>query len=109
MLYVFADASPSLTSSSEDMASSSFSAEGIAFNLLRSAKVRENHLADASELMWLVTEQDAPQALLPMPKAWNSTSESDTDSLDKSMRLRGTSDWAPPRPQIIFTEHPPPK
>lgn len=100
------DISPSLTSSSEDVVSTSFSAEQIALNLLRSAKLSEGQLADASELKWLVTERDAPQALLPMPKTW-SASESDTDSLN--MRLRGTADWAPPRAQIIFTEHPPPK
>lgn len=55
----------------------------------------------ASELEWLVSEQDAPQELLPLPKSW-------PVSPDEYTPLRGTSEWAPPRPQIIFTIHPPP-
>jgi run domain Beclin-1 interacting cysteine-rich containing protein len=102
---VTSSGSASMSSSSEDVASSSFSAENIALNLLRNAKMKDVKLPDASELKWLVTERDAPQTLLPLPKNWNSASESETDSLDKSMRLRGTTDWAPPRPQIIFTIH----
>ena len=109
MLDATTSGSASISSSSEDIASSSFSAENVALNLLRNAKMKDVQLQlpAASELQWVVTERDAPQTLLPLPKNWNSASESETDSLDKSMRLRGTIDWAPPRPQIIFTIHPP--
>ncbi|KOX76480.1 Run domain Beclin-1 interacting and cystein-rich containing protein [Melipona quadrifasciata] len=33
--------------------------------------------------------------------------ENDTEN-SQSIPLRGTTEWAPPRPQIIFTSHPPP-
>ncbi|CAG7823072.1 unnamed protein product [Allacma fusca] len=103
---------PSPVSSDEDEAISSFSAEHVALSLLRNSKMRNVQLSDASELQWLVTELEAPQNLLPLPKNWNGASESESDyscgALDKSMRLRGTPDWAPPRPQIIFTIHPNP-
>jgi len=92
-------ASQSLSSSSEDLNSFSFSAENVALNLLRNVRMEEK-LPEASTLQWLVTERDCPQALLPLPKNWNSNSESETDSMDKSIRLRGTVEWAPPRPQV---------
>jgi run domain Beclin-1 interacting cysteine-rich containing protein len=48
------------------------------------------------------------QQLLPLPKSWP-ISPDDAESGDvNSISLRGTIEWAPPRPQIIFTAHPPP-
>lgn len=61
----------------------------------------------ASDLDWLVSEEDAPQALLPLPKSWPVCP--DTNELEEKTSLRGTREWAPPRPQIIFTMHPPPR
>lgn len=80
----------------------------------------DQQLPPASELQWLVSELEAPQALLPLPKTKSaSESESDYNSgsatessigrIDNHIRLRGSLDWAPPRPQIIFTVHPPPR
>lgn len=59
----------------------------------------------ASDLEWLVSEEDAPQALLPLPKSWPVSPD---DSDEAVTPLRGTKEWAPPRPQIIFTLHPSP-
>lgn len=61
----------------------------------------------ASELEWLVSEKDAPQALLPLPKSWP-VSPDDSEEVSVTP-LRGTREWAPPRPQIIFTLHPTPE
>jgi len=77
--------------------------------------MKNQQLPPASELQWLVSERDAPQTLLPLPKNLASISEGDSDvssnsrheDSSKSLRLRGTTDWAPPRPQIIFTLHAP--
>ncbi|OAD58627.1 Run domain Beclin-1 interacting and cystein-rich containing protein, partial [Eufriesea mexicana] len=84
--------------------SSSMSAEGVALSLL--SKFSEKQLPRASELQWLVSEKDAPQTLLPLPKNWPISSDDSENS--QSILLRGTTEWAPPRPQIIFTPHPPP-
>ncbi|XP_043284553.1 run domain Beclin-1-interacting and cysteine-rich domain-containing protein [Venturia canescens] len=85
------------------------SAEGVALCLI--SRFSERHLPRASELQWLVSEQDAPQQLLPMPKNWSANlmdeGQSD-DATSQVIPLRGTIEWAPPRPQIIFTPHPPP-
>jgi run domain Beclin-1 interacting cysteine-rich containing protein len=86
-----------------DGASDIFSAEGVALSLI--SKFSEKQLPRASDLEWLVSEEDAPQALLPMPKSWPVSPDESTCS---STLLRGTQEWAPPRPQIIFTIHPPP-
>ncbi|XP_022913541.2 run domain Beclin-1-interacting and cysteine-rich domain-containing protein [Onthophagus taurus] len=84
-----------------DGASDIMSAEGVALSLI--SRFNEKQLPRASELEWIVSEEDAPQALLPLPKTWLD------DSQDVStISLRGTQDWAPPRPQIIFTLHPAP-
>lgn len=83
---------------------SSMSAEGVALSLI--SRFSEKHLPRASELQWLVSEQDAPQRLLPLPKSWP-VSPDEAENL-QSIPLRGTTEWAPPRPQIIFTPHPPP-
>ncbi|XP_035739254.1 run domain Beclin-1-interacting and cysteine-rich domain-containing protein-like isoform X2 [Vespa mandarinia] len=80
------------------------SAEGVALSLI--SRFSEKQLPRASELQWLVSEKDAPQQLLPLPKSWPvSPDEVETE---ESIPLRGTIEWAPPRPQIIFTPHPPP-
>ncbi|XP_022098659.1 run domain Beclin-1-interacting and cysteine-rich domain-containing protein-like isoform X2 [Acanthaster planci] len=104
--------------------SNMLSAESVALCLL--SKFPAKQLPAASELQWLVSEQDAPQALLPMPKSLpvspddgenadiytkkniKKTSLYRSQSFDQT-RLRGNADWAPPRAQIIFNVHPPPK
>uniref|UniRef100_A0A146LY27 Run domain Beclin-1 interacting and cystein-rich containing protein n=1 Tax=Lygus hesperus TaxID=30085 RepID=A0A146LY27_LYGHE len=78
------------------------SAELVALSLL--AKFSDRHLPKASEMEWLVSEKEAPQQLLPLPGSILAD-----DDMNDSTPLRGTSQWAPPRPQIIFTPHPPPQ
>ncbi|XP_020300230.1 run domain Beclin-1-interacting and cysteine-rich domain-containing protein [Pseudomyrmex gracilis] len=88
------------------LSESSVSAEGVALSLI--SRFSEKQLPRASELQWLVSEKDAPQRLLPMPKSWPvSPDEIEIDG-SRTIPLRGTIEWAPPRPQIIFTPHPPP-
>lgn len=60
----------------------------------------------ASDLEWLISEEEVPQALLPLPKSW--PVNPDESENEFSTPLRGTTEWAPPRPQIIFTMHPMP-
>ncbi|XP_065203100.1 run domain Beclin-1-interacting and cysteine-rich domain-containing protein-like isoform X2 [Planococcus citri] len=84
----------------------SLSAENVAISLLR--RFKDNQLPAASEIEWLVSEGDAPQKILPLPNHLLIGDDGDEQSLDKSTLLRGTSEWAPPRPQIIFTPHPAP-
>ncbi|XP_012541570.1 run domain Beclin-1-interacting and cysteine-rich domain-containing protein isoform X2 [Monomorium pharaonis] len=89
-----------------NVSESSVSAEGVALSLI--SRFSEKQLPRASELQWLVSEKDAPQRLLPMPKSWP-VSPDEIESEDaRTIPLRGTVEWAPPRPQIIFTPHPPP-
>lgn len=89
-----------------DGASDIFSAEGVALSLI--SKFNEKQLPKASDLEWLVSEEEVPkaaQALLPLPKSW----PVNPDEFEVPIStLRGTFEWAPPRPQIIFTIHPPP-
>ncbi|XP_076168023.1 run domain Beclin-1-interacting and cysteine-rich domain-containing protein rubicon isoform X2 [Ptiloglossa arizonensis] len=82
----------------------SMSAEGVALSLI--SRFSEKQLPRASELQWLVSEEEAPQSLLPLPKSWPINPDEIENS--QSIPLRGTTEWAPPRPQIIFTAHPPP-
>lgn len=83
------------------------SAEGVALSLIR--KFSEKQLPRASDLQWLVSEQDAPQQLLPLPTSWPiSPDEAEDMDMQLATPLRGTMEWAPPRPQVIFTPHPPP-
>ncbi|KAG7207686.1 hypothetical protein KM043_009305 [Ampulex compressa] len=82
------------------------SAEGVALCLI--SRFSEKQLPRASELQWLVSEKDAPQRLLPLPKSWPISPESVEADDSQAIPLRGTIEWAPPRPQIIFTPHPPP-
>lgn len=80
-------------------------AESVALSLLR--KFSEKHLPKASELQWLVSEQEAPQRLLPLPDSWPISPDviEEEYNLTKT-RLRGNLEWAPPRAQIIFSIHP---
>ncbi|CAH1987757.1 unnamed protein product [Acanthoscelides obtectus] len=80
------------------------SAEGVAISLIR--KFSDKQLPKASDVEWLVSEEDAPQALLPLPKSWPVSPDSGEEN---TTPLRGTLEWAPPRPQIIFTPHPRPR
>ncbi|XP_071949321.1 run domain Beclin-1-interacting and cysteine-rich domain-containing protein-like [Antedon mediterranea] len=86
----------------------SVTAESVALSLLK--KFSEKHLPAASDLQWMVTENDAPQALLPLPKSVpispDQTENVNMSSLSsKSTRIRGNSEWAPPRAQIVFNIH----
>ncbi|XP_054728320.1 uncharacterized protein LOC129237538 isoform X1 [Anastrepha obliqua] len=76
------------------------SAEVVGLSLI--SKFNDKHLPKVSELKWLVSEEDTPQQLLPMPD--NSSANPD-DNIIHPM-TRGTRYWAPPRQQIIFTDHP---
>lgn len=77
----------------------SYSAEGVALSLL--SKFNEKQLPTACDLLWLVSEQDAPQQLLPIPPDGHIANPDDQNGLNTI--IRGTREWAPPRPQIIFT------
>lgn len=77
------------------------SAENVALCLI--SKFSEKQLPSASELLWLVSEQDAPQKLLPIPGSYTVNPD---EVYKMSFSTRGTRDWAPPRQQIIFTPHP---
>ncbi|GIY73287.1 run domain Beclin-1-interacting and cysteine-rich domain-containing protein [Caerostris extrusa] len=81
----------------EDLNPNNLSAESVALSLLR--KFSEKHLPKASELKWIVTEQEAPQMLLPLPNSWPIS----PDAIEEESRLRGNFEWAPPRPQIILS------
>ncbi|XP_036319286.1 run domain Beclin-1-interacting and cysteine-rich domain-containing protein isoform X1 [Rhagoletis pomonella] len=77
------------------------SAEVIGLSII--SKFSDKHLPKVSELKWLVSEEDTPQQLLPMPD------DSPTANPDENVIrpiTRGTRYWAPPRQQIIFTDHP---
>ncbi|KAI8036167.1 uncharacterized protein LOC128260266 [Drosophila gunungcola] len=71
------------------------SAEAVGLQLI--SRFSEQQLPRLGHLKWLVSEQEAPQQLLPMPKQQDQ---------EQASLTRGTSSWAPPRQQIIFTEHP---
>ncbi|KAG1941973.1 run domain Beclin-1-interacting and cysteine-rich domain-containing protein [Pimephales promelas] len=85
------------------------SAESVAMGLLRQFEGMQ--LPAASELDWLVPEHDAPQKLLPMPDSLPISPDDGehADVYKLRIRVRGNLEWAPPRPQIIFNIHPPPK
>ncbi|XP_056893202.1 run domain Beclin-1-interacting and cysteine-rich domain-containing protein isoform X2 [Takifugu flavidus] len=98
---------------SSDSISKSFlqsnSAESVAMGLLRQFEGMQ--LPAASELEWLVPEQDAPQKLLPIPDSLPISPDDGehADIYKLRIRVRGNLEWAPPRPQIIFNIHPAPK
>lgn len=79
----------------------SFSAEVVGLSLI--SKFNDKHLPKVSELKWLVSEEDTPQQLLPMPD--NSPTSNPDENVIRPI-TRGTRYWAPPRQQIIFTDHP---
>lgn len=85
------------------------SAESVAMGLLRQFEGMQ--LPAASELDWLVPEQDAPQKLLPIPDSLPISPDDGehADIYKLRIRVRGNLEWAPPRPQIIFNIHPSPK
>lgn len=85
------------------------SAESVAMGLLRQFEGMQ--LPAASELDWLVPERDAPQKLLPIPDSLPISPDDGehADIYKLRIRVRGNLEWAPPRPQIIFNIHPPPK
>ncbi|XP_029001502.1 run domain Beclin-1-interacting and cysteine-rich domain-containing protein isoform X2 [Betta splendens] len=117
-LFSDADIKQSVRSSSRSFLSSesispsflqSNSAESVAMGLLRQFDCM--HLPAASELDWLVPEQDAPQKLLPFPDSLPISPDDGehADIYKLRIRVRGNLEWAPPRPQIIFNIHPAPK
>ncbi|XP_074492291.1 run domain Beclin-1-interacting and cysteine-rich domain-containing protein isoform X2 [Sebastes fasciatus] len=85
------------------------SAESVAMGLLRQFEGMQ--LPAASELDWLVPEQDAPQKLLPIPDSLPISPDDGehADIYKLRIRVRGNLEWAPPRPQIIFNIHSAPK
>ncbi|XP_063057823.1 run domain Beclin-1-interacting and cysteine-rich domain-containing protein isoform X2 [Engraulis encrasicolus] len=85
------------------------SAESVAMGLLRQFEGMQ--LPAASELDWLVPEDDAPQKLLPIPDSLPISPDDGehADIYKLRIRVRGNLEWAPPRPQIIFNIHPAPK
>ncbi|XP_076324013.1 run domain Beclin-1-interacting and cysteine-rich domain-containing protein rubicon isoform X3 [Tachypleus tridentatus] len=84
------------------------SAETVALCLLK--RFSEQQLPKASDLQWLVSEQDAPQRLLPLPDSWPISPDVVEEEYNvEKTRLRGNLEWAPPRAQIIFNIHPEPK
>lgn len=88
----------------EEVSHDLLSAEVVGLSLI--SKFDEKHLPKVSELKWLVSDDDTPQNLLPMPDL---TSSANPDEHVIHSSTRGTRYWAPPRQQIIFTDHPPPK
>ncbi|KAH8303291.1 hypothetical protein KR059_005484, partial [Drosophila kikkawai] len=75
------------------------SAEAVGLQLI--SRFSDQQLPRLGHLKWLVSEQEAPQKLLPLPMPTKKDHHDEQSSL-----TRGTSSWAPPRQQIIFTEHP---
>lgn len=105
-LFLDAESRAARFATDSNVSESSMSAEGVALSLI--SRFSEKQLPRASELQWLVSEKDAPQRLLPMPKSWPVSPDEIEIEDARTIPLRGTVEWAPPRPQIIFTPHPPP-
>lgn len=84
----------------EDVSVELLSAEVVGLSLI--SKFDEKQLPKVSELKWLVSDDDTPQNLLPMPDLSGCNPD---DNVLHSV-TRGTRYWAPPRQQIIFTDHP---
>jgi len=80
----------------------SHSAESIALSLM--SKYKNVKLPNVNNFSWLVNESQAPQQLLPLPDSY----PINPDECFTFNTIRGSSYWAPPRQQIIFTVHPPP-
>ncbi|XP_050438245.1 run domain Beclin-1-interacting and cysteine-rich domain-containing protein isoform X2 [Adelges cooleyi] len=83
---------------------SGFTAESVARSLIRQFN-HKNTPTDCN-IQWLISENEVAQKILPLPSSWPVNPYEPEDL--KTSSLRGTSYWAPPRPQIIFTAHPPP-
>ncbi|XP_034485091.1 run domain Beclin-1-interacting and cysteine-rich domain-containing protein [Drosophila innubila] len=82
------------------------SAEAVGLQLI--SRFKDQQLPKLADLKWLVSEQDTPQQLLPMPKLQQEQQQQlHEEELQQSSLTRGTRTWAPPRQQIIFTEHAP--
>ncbi|XP_018618225.2 run domain Beclin-1-interacting and cysteine-rich domain-containing protein-like isoform X2 [Scleropages formosus] len=83
------------------------SAESVAMGLLRQFEGLQ--LPAASELDWLVPEDEAPQKLLPIPDSLPISPDDGehADIYTLRIRVRGNLEWAPPRPQIVFNVHSP--
>ncbi|EDO46085.1 predicted protein, partial [Nematostella vectensis] len=83
------------------------SAEAVAKSLLQKF-ANKKHPA-ASELQWLVSENDVPQSLLPLPQTY-AVAPDDVlyyfFAVCFQCRMRGNMEWAPPRQQVIFHVHP---
>lgn len=95
----------SVSSTFESCNSSQVSAESVAISLLK--KFSEKQLPKASDLQWMVSEKEVPQALLPLPNSYPiSPDDGEYADLRNRTRLRGNLEWAPPRVQIIFSIHP---
>ncbi|KAJ1519867.1 hypothetical protein ONE63_004109 [Megalurothrips usitatus] len=85
---------------------SNWSAESVALSLI--SQFSEKQLPRASDLKWLVSEQEVDQQLLPLPKSWPVSPDDADEDMRQATPLRGNMEWAPPRPQVIFTLHPNP-
>ena len=68
---------------------------GIVHNLSRIESIHHVPLLQASELEWMVSEEECSQALLPMPDSIAVA----PDEVEKGIatRIRGNLEWAPPR------------
>jgi len=75
-------------SSMESSASPPLSAEAVAKSLLQKF-ANKKHPA-ASELQWLVSENDVPQSLLPLPKAFSVDPEEGMRYVDDGLDKRKT-------------------
>uniref|UniRef100_A0A8D8VS84 Run domain Beclin-1-interacting and cysteine-rich domain-containing protein n=1 Tax=Cacopsylla melanoneura TaxID=428564 RepID=A0A8D8VS84_9HEMI len=95
-----------LNSSEATSSSSSLSAEGVALSLLR--KFSDQQLPAASDFDWLGSDKEiSPPELSPLSYSCPMNLDQ-MESNNSSTLLRGTYEWAPPRPQIIFFAHPTP-
>lgn len=78
------------------------SPESIAMSLM--SRFKNEKFPSANSLLWLVSESQAPQSLLPLPDSF----PINPDENFNFNAIRGQQYWAPPRGQVIFTVHPPP-
>ncbi|GAU88592.1 hypothetical protein RvY_01264-2 [Ramazzottius varieornatus] len=81
----------------QDVEHSSNSAEAIAISLLKHFSASQ--LPKASDLDWIISEFETPQGLLSLSRGV--PAERDLAEAD-NCRLRGTLEWAPLRPQVIY-------
>lgn len=78
------------------------SPENIAMSLM--SRFKNSTLPSANSLLWMVSESQAPQSLLPLPDSFPINPD---ENLNFNS-IRGQQYWAPPRGQVIFTVHPAP-